>query len=290
LLHRNSNSNTNGNESESGESGSEVASIIRRRLASSRSRHARRASAGGGIGSETAISESDQIWREIQDFAVSQQGDVYVYIPYTHLDEALGYLSQILPLLSLSLRQQQQQQQQGLTREDFESLPLVDKDAWDCANPLDCPVCFNAMSPEQELVALPCSDDHTHIFHKSCLWKWLSSHQTCPLCRTKVEIPKVEEEEEECSCQECCHEHEHRDESQNPSTSNTTTDSTGNDIQEGEGREDRGEEEGMPTGQTTPATPPPTTTATPTSPRRIFIWSTSGGATPAMLVLSRGQR
>ena len=211
-----------------------------------------------------------------------------MYIPYTHLDEALGYLSQILPLLSLSLRQQQQQQQ-GLTREDFESLPLVEKDCWDSANPLDCPVCFNAMSPEQELVALPCSADHTHVFHKSCLWKWLSSHQTCPLCRTKVEIPKAEEEEEGC-CQECCHEHEHehRDESQNPSTSNAATGSTGDATEAGEGRDRRGneeEEEGMATGQRVTATA--TTTAT---PRRIFIWSTSRGATPAMLVLSRGQR
>ena len=278
------------NEEENGENEVEVASMLRRRL-SNRSRLVRR---GSGTGrSETAISESDQIWREIQEFTVSQQGDVYVYIPYTHLDEALGYLSQILPLLSHSLRQQQQQQQhRGLTIEEFDALPVVEDDAWDCSNPLDCPVCFNPMSPEQELVALPCFEDH--IFHKSCLWKWLSSHQTCPLCRKEVEIPgKVEEgaaaEEEECQHDHSSlHSHQHEEEGANlPSISTSTvTDDTSDDTS------DEGNSPGM-AGDEGGVTPRTRTTTTATSPRRIFIWSTArggGGSTPAMLILSRGQR
>ena len=205
------------------------------------------------------FSQSDQVWQEIQDFAISQQGDVYVYIPYTHLNEALNYLSQVLPILSLSLREQQKQE--GLTREEFESLPVfqlkqVDglEDDW---VPVDCPVCFHPMLPEEELVRLPCFEDH--IFHKSCLWKWLSTHSTCPLCREKVDVA-VRGREVACppssSSQAGSHPHSHTHSNQ------INGRPLGDDDVEHSGAR----------------------------PRRIFIWSTARSSTPAILILSRGQR
>ena len=165
----------------------------------------------GGAGTRgEIINQGDHVWREIQEFAISQQGDVYVYIPYSVLEEALSYLSQVLPILSLSLREQKQE---GLTREEFEELPVIkaaeeeeeDDDDGECEGcegcegcriiPEDCSVCFNPMRPEDELVALPCHGNH--VFHKSCLWKWLSSHSTCPLCREKVQVTRREARGEE---------------------------------------------------------------------------------------------
>ena len=146
----------------------------------------------------TVVRQSDQVWREIQDFAVNQQGDIYVYIPYTHLNEALNYLSQILPILTVSLNKEQRPK--GLTREEFDALPRITKGGEAGPSraaeiPEDCPVCFNPMLPGEELVGLPCFEDH--VFHKDCLWKWLGSHSTCPLCREKVQVDLQEVGDEE---------------------------------------------------------------------------------------------
>ncbi|QDZ20793.1 RING-type domain-containing protein [Chloropicon primus] len=221
--------------------------------------------------------QSDEVWQEIQDFASSQQGDVYVYIPYTHLDEAMGYLSQILPILSLSLRDQKSE---GLTREEFERLPVMSEGNQEalCCVPHDCPVCYNPMLLGEDLVRLPCFEDH--IFHKSCLWKWLSSHSTCPMCREKVEVPAAaaaEEVEEEqgggCSMCDCCEGHE-------------------NDENDDDSFSDQEEVEAPESG--VDAGPSPSNiseVAHGLSPsRRIFIWSSARSSTPAILILSRGQR
>ena len=51
------------------------------------------------------------------------------------------------------------------------------------------------MLPGEELVGLPCFE--AHVFHKDCLWKWLGSHSTCPLCREKVQVDLQEVGDEE---------------------------------------------------------------------------------------------
>jgi E3 ubiquitin-protein ligase RNF139 len=42
-----------------------------------------------------------------------------------------------------------------------------------------CPICYQEM---KEAVVIKCS----HVFHKSCLQKWLSIQETCPLCHTDL--------------------------------------------------------------------------------------------------------
>lgn len=48
---------------------------------------------------------------------------------------------------------------------------------------LQCAVCLNEFEDDETIRLLPhCS----HAFHSGCIDKWLSSHVTCPVCRTDV--------------------------------------------------------------------------------------------------------
>ena len=246
----------------------------------------------------TVIRQSDQVWREIQDFAVNQQGDVYVYIPYTHLNEALNYLSQILPILTVSLNKEQRPQ--GLTREEFDALPRITKGGEAGPSraaeiPEDCPVCFNPMLPGEELVGLPCFEDH--VFHKDCLWKWLGSHSTCPLCREKVQVDlqevgdeENEEDGDEGECSEgCCDQHHHlqsgdeeEEEEEDPEEGSSSSQAPPAEVQADGG--EVGESNPLETASVSEIGHGSSAT------RRIFIWSTARSSSPAILILSRGSQ
>jgi len=45
-----------------------------------------------------------------------------------------------------------------------------------------CTVCGDDFVPKDELKRLPCK----HAFHDECILPWLSSHNTCPLCRSEL--------------------------------------------------------------------------------------------------------
>uniref|UniRef100_A0A5B7ANW4 Putative E3 ubiquitin-protein ligase XERICO isoform X1 n=1 Tax=Davidia involucrata TaxID=16924 RepID=A0A5B7ANW4_DAVIN len=58
----------------------------------------------------------------------------------------------------------------------------------------ECPVCLTEFKPDAEINHLSCG----HVFHESCLEKWLKYWKvTCPLCRTLM-VPQEEEEEDTC--------------------------------------------------------------------------------------------
>lgn len=44
----------------------------------------------------------------------------------------------------------------------------------------NCPICYE--ETEDKFKELKCK----HTFHEKCVDKWLSNHNTCPMCRTKV--------------------------------------------------------------------------------------------------------
>jgi hypothetical protein len=47
----------------------------------------------------------------------------------------------------------------------------------------DCSVCLDEMKVGDTIVSLPCK----HFFHEDCVVAWLSSHNTCPVCRSPIE-------------------------------------------------------------------------------------------------------
>lgn len=47
---------------------------------------------------------------------------------------------------------------------------------------MDCTICLETI--DQYQYALTCA----HVFHKECITLWLKENNTCPLCRTQIEI------------------------------------------------------------------------------------------------------
>ena len=56
----------------------------------------------------------------------------------------------------------------------------------------ECSVCFDV--PAEEDVYKPSCG---HIFHNACMTQWLSTNNTCPVCRHKIGERSEEDEEEE---------------------------------------------------------------------------------------------
>ena len=47
-----------------------------------------------------------------------------------------------------------------------------------------CTICMLAMNEAGEIMALSCNINHK--FHRDCIRRWLSEHETCPICRALV--------------------------------------------------------------------------------------------------------
>ncbi len=56
----------------------------------------------------------------------------------------------------------------------------------------DCPICFNNMKHRVVKYTI-CK----HIFHKSCLNKWLKIKSSCPSCRSHVKLSQENKDDEE---------------------------------------------------------------------------------------------
>lgn len=54
----------------------------------------------------------------------------------------------------------------------------------------ECAVCLSALEDGEMARELP---NCKHTFHVECIDRWLSSHSTCPICRTEAE-PRVQQE------------------------------------------------------------------------------------------------
>jgi len=58
-----------------------------------------------------------------------------------------------------------------------------------------CVVCADHFKPSDTYSQLPCN----HVFHQVCLFPWLQSTNTCPICRFELPTDDVKYEEKKCS-------------------------------------------------------------------------------------------
>ncbi|KAL0590987.1 E3 ubiquitin-protein ligase RNF115 [Plecturocebus cupreus] len=67
-------------------------------------------------------------------------------------------------------------------KEKITSLPTVTVTQEQVDMGLECPVCKDDYTVEEEVRQLPCN----HFFHSSCIVPWLELHDTCPVCRKSL--------------------------------------------------------------------------------------------------------
>ncbi|XP_071474599.1 E3 ubiquitin-protein ligase RNF115 isoform X6 [Marmota flaviventris] len=67
-------------------------------------------------------------------------------------------------------------------KEKITSLPTVSVTPEQVDMGLECPVCKEDYTVEEEVRQLPCN----HFFHSSCIVPWLELHDTCPVCRKSL--------------------------------------------------------------------------------------------------------
>lgn len=58
---------------------------------------------------------------------------------------------------------------------------------WDeCEDESNCTVCMESFTFSERMVRLPCS----HAFHKECIIRWMTMHNSCPLCRSGINLSR----------------------------------------------------------------------------------------------------
>ncbi|XWS24534.1 hypothetical protein CRYUN_Cryun28dG0111200 [Craigia yunnanensis] len=73
---------------------------------------------------------------------------------------------------------------QGLSKDSIEKFPkirITEENVWDSSrNRISCSICLQDFLQGEIVHSLP----HCHhMFHISCIQKWLIGHKSCPLCR-----------------------------------------------------------------------------------------------------------
>ncbi|KAM7271370.1 hypothetical protein ACFE04_030584 [Oxalis oulophora] len=78
----------------------------------------------------------------------------------------------------------EQEPKRGLDPLIISSLPIFTFKKVNGQDSFECAVCLSLLENEEIARVLP---NCKHSFHAECIDKWLSSHSTCPICRTEAE-------------------------------------------------------------------------------------------------------
>jgi hypothetical protein len=70
--------------------------------------------------------------------------------------------------------------------EQLKPKEFSDNEAEECQK---CTICLDSITSDQETLQMPCN----HYFHKGCLEKWLSTDNTCPICRQVLEYRETDD-------------------------------------------------------------------------------------------------
>lgn len=55
---------------------------------------------------------------------------------------------------------------------------------------VECCICLSHFRNNQMLIGLPCSSKH--YFHHDCIADWLQRHNSCPMCKMKIDVNNIE--------------------------------------------------------------------------------------------------
>ena len=127
---------------------------------------------------------------------VGQTYDVWPFVPQDSADEiGKSGVTLSIPILSMSRKDSEllgRLLQKSAVSDTGGAVAPVCELTSSMADP-KCAVCYEEFAPGAEVFKLPC----THIFHVDCLSGWITSHNTCPLCRHSMPTRSDEREREE---------------------------------------------------------------------------------------------
>ncbi|KAI3512453.1 hypothetical protein L1887_19769 [Cichorium endivia] len=100
----------------------------------------------------------------------------------------------------------------GLDATFLKTIPIIQFEAKDFKNGLECSVCLSEVEEGEKARILPKCN---HAFHAECIDMWFHSHSTCPVCRNPVQ------EQAEISVESLPENHQAQEESTNNGDSHT---------------------------------------------------------------------
>lgn len=83
--------------------------------------------------------------------------------------------------------------QPAMTDNQLEEIPKALITAEDIAAQIQCAICFDDYAQDEaDVRKLPCN----HLFHEKCIFPWLKSNATCPVCRARMPNANAENEDD----------------------------------------------------------------------------------------------
>ena len=81
------------------------------------------------------------------------------------------------------------------TNEEISSIETVSVSKQDVEEDKSCGICLLDYNVGEELRKVPCGGEH--CFHEDCLFTWLQTKKTCPMCREKLKLDKDDSSQNE---------------------------------------------------------------------------------------------
>lgn len=69
-----------------------------------------------------------------------------------------------------------------LSKDTIDALPKVEITQEQVDTKLQCSVCWEDFVLKETVYQLPCQ----HVYHETCIRRWLELHGTCPICRQNL--------------------------------------------------------------------------------------------------------
>ena len=75
------------------------------------------------------------------------------------------------------------------TDEEINSIETVSVSRADVEEDKSCCICLLDYNVGEDLRKVPCGGEH--LFHEDCLFAWLQTKKTCPMCREELKLDNI---------------------------------------------------------------------------------------------------